>query len=365
VATTVRLPDPPEEYDRTYMERLVNHINLQFRALDPLGIQERLMLDSLTSEPPKIIDGLTVKADGTLWNPDGVNGEGPYMWWAGAWHFLGGGGGGGAGTVTSVGQTVPAFLSVAGSPIVNAGTLAITLSGLALPVTSGGTGDTTLTDHGVLIGQGTTAVAITSAGTSGYVLTSNGASADPTFEPPPGAGRHAIWITAGSMTPSAAAAAGCAALATIEAPTSGRPDIQTLNFDKDAVESAQFNIRMPKSWDEGTITFVPVFSYAGEDSNEYSVSWSLAAVSINDGEPLNIAFGTAVTSDKVVDQSNDQWHGPESAEMTVNYANVLVEGVVRFKVSRVATDATNDTLNVDARLHGLTIYITTDAVNDA
>jgi hypothetical protein len=51
--------------------------------------------------------------------------------------------------------------------------------------------------------------------------------------------------------------------------------------------------------------------------------------------------------------------------MTVNYANVLVEGVVRFKVSRVATDATNDTLNVDARLHGLTIYITTDAVNDA
>lgn len=52
------------------------------------------------------------------------------------------------------------------------------------PVTvpDGGTGDTTLTNHGVLIGQGTSAVAVTTAGTSGQVLTSNGASADPSFQ---------------------------------------------------------------------------------------------------------------------------------------------------------------------------------------
>ena len=51
----------------------------------------------------------------------------------------------GTGTVTSVAATVPAFLSVAGSPITTTGTLAISLSGTALPVANGGTGVTTST----------------------------------------------------------------------------------------------------------------------------------------------------------------------------------------------------------------------------
>ena len=52
---------------------------------------------------------------------------------------------GSAGTVTSVAATVPAFLSVAGSPITTSGTLALTYSGTALPVANGGTGVTTST----------------------------------------------------------------------------------------------------------------------------------------------------------------------------------------------------------------------------
>jgi len=46
-------------------------------------------------------------------------------------------------TVTSVAATVPAFLSIAGSPITTSGTLAITYSGTALPIANGGTGTTT------------------------------------------------------------------------------------------------------------------------------------------------------------------------------------------------------------------------------
>lgn len=46
------------------------------------------------------------------------------------------------GTVTSVAMSVPAFLSIAGSPITSSGTLAVTLSGTALPVANGGTGST-------------------------------------------------------------------------------------------------------------------------------------------------------------------------------------------------------------------------------
>ena len=48
------------------------------------------------------------------------------------------------GTVTSVAMTVPSFLSITGSPITSSGTLAVTLSGIALPVANGGTGLTAL-----------------------------------------------------------------------------------------------------------------------------------------------------------------------------------------------------------------------------
>lgn len=85
----------------------------------------------------------------------------------------------------TVGTTSLTFSQVGG--VYAAGT-GITLSGstfsLTAPVTVplGGTGLTTITAHGVLVGEGTSAVAATSAGTTGQVLTSNGASADPTFQ---------------------------------------------------------------------------------------------------------------------------------------------------------------------------------------
>lgn len=58
------------------------------------------------------------------------------------------------------------------------------LTGLttALTVPQGGTGAATFTAHGVLLGNGAGALAVTAAGTAGQVLTSNGAGADPTFQ---------------------------------------------------------------------------------------------------------------------------------------------------------------------------------------
>jgi hypothetical protein len=148
---------------------------------------------------------------------------------------------GGSGTVTSVAASVPAFLSVAGSPVTTTGTLAISYSGTALPVANGGTGITafgtgvatalgvnvgsagafvvqggalgtpssgtltnatgltvagggtgvaTLTAYAPIFGgtTGTGAVQSGSVGTSGHVLTSNGAGALPTFQAPTGGG---------------------------------------------------------------------------------------------------------------------------------------------------------------------------------
>lgn len=94
----------------------------------------------------------------------------------------------GSGSVTSVSMTVPAFLSISGSPITNSGTLAVTLSGTALPILNGGTGQTTASDAfnalspitstgDLIIGTGTNTAGRLGIGTSGYVLTSNGSTA--------------------------------------------------------------------------------------------------------------------------------------------------------------------------------------------
>jgi hypothetical protein len=70
-----------------------------------------------------------------------------------------------AGTVTSVAATVPAFLSVTGSPITTSGTLAISYSGTALPIANGGTGETS---------RQTAMNAFAGAVTSGQYLRGNG-----------------------------------------------------------------------------------------------------------------------------------------------------------------------------------------------
>jgi hypothetical protein len=63
------------------------------------------------------------------------------------------------GTVTSVAASVPSFLSIAGSPITTSGTLAISLSGTALPTTSGGTGLTSFTSGGVVYASSSSVLA--------------------------------------------------------------------------------------------------------------------------------------------------------------------------------------------------------------
>lgn len=78
-------------------------------------------------------------------------------------------GGGGSGTVTSVDVSVPPFLASAGGPITADGTIAITLSGTALPIASGGTGQTTLNAaiNGLLPSQ---------TGNSGKFLSTDGSA---------------------------------------------------------------------------------------------------------------------------------------------------------------------------------------------
>lgn len=81
-----------------------------------------------------------------------------------------------------------------------------------LAVANGGTGAATLTAHDVIIGNGTGAVTLISPSTAGLVLTSNGTSADPTFQ--------AVSVTpslnGGSAAPQAVTAAGGVVLSSLK-----------------------------------------------------------------------------------------------------------------------------------------------------
>lgn len=90
-----------------------------------------------------------------------------------------------AGTIT--GTTLAS--NVITSSLTAVGTI-VTGTWTATPITPsyGGTGLNTLTAHGVLIGAGTSNVSVTGTGNAGEVLTSNGASSDPTFQASAGGG---------------------------------------------------------------------------------------------------------------------------------------------------------------------------------
>lgn len=83
--------------------------------------------------------------------------------------------GGASNAITSVAPS-----STSGVPLISQGSSSDPVFGTAV-VAGGGTGATTLTNHGVLLGQGTSAVVATAAGSAGQVLQSGGASADPAY----------------------------------------------------------------------------------------------------------------------------------------------------------------------------------------
>lgn len=172
-------------------------------------------------------------------------------------------------------------------------------------------------------------------------------------------GKHAVPVSAGAMKPSTTN--GCAQIATVEI-SAGQPDVTSLDFDPSTQEYAQFSIPMPKSWNEGTLTFKPIWSHSATATN-FGVVWSLQAVAVSNDDAIGVSFGTAQTSTDTGGTTDDLYVGPESSAITVG-GSPAAEDIVFFRISRVVADG-GDTLAVDARLHGIVLYVTTDAENDA
>lgn len=173
------------------------------------------------------------------------------------------------------------------------------------------------------------------------------------------AGRMMIPIMAGSMQPSASGGSGV--LSNI-ATSANQPDVQTLNFHQSTQQHCQFAIPFPKRWNKGTITARFRWSHAATTTN-FGVVWGIQAVAVGDNEAINQAYGTAVEVTDTGGTTNRLYVSSETSALTV--ANTPTDGdTIFFRVYRKAADGA-DTLAIVARLHGVDLFVTTDAENDA
>jgi len=172
-------------------------------------------------------------------------------------------------------------------------------------------------------------------------------------------GKHSIPISAGALRPSTSG--GCASLSSV-AIAAGQPDIITLDFDATAEEYALIQIAMPKSWNEGTITAKFYWSHADTTTN-FGVAWGIQAVARGDADSMASNFGTAQVVTDTGGTTDTLYVSAETAAVTIA-GSPAAEDLVFFRVFRQVSNGA-DNMAIDARLHGIALFVTTDASNDA
>jgi len=143
--------------------------------------------------------------------------------------------------------------------------------------------------------------------------------------------------------------------------TATRPEMKLLDFDPSTIEYAQFSIAMPKSWDEGTITFQAFWSPSNTNTDNALIG--LQGVSVANDATSDVVFGTAIdVTDAGGGAVEDVMVSPVSGAVTI--ASAAADTYTYFQIRRNATSG-SDTFTGDVRLLGIKIFYTTNAANDA
>lgn len=138
-------------------------------------------------------------------------------------------------------------------------------------------------------------------------------------------------------------------------------NFKVLDFDASADEHAHFNIQMPKSWDEWTITFKVEWMSSATDTD--GVAWGLQAVAVGDNEPTDASWGTpVVVTDDAQSNASELYVTSESTAVTVGGTPAAGKKTF-FRVFRDVSDP-NDDMTEDARLIGVTIFYYINASTD-
>ena len=171
------------------------------------------------------------------------------------------------------------------------------------------------------------------------------------------AGKETIWIPAAAMYAPTTNAADSALVET----TATRPDLNVFDFDASTQQYTQFTIAMPKSWNEGTLTYQVYWSPS--TTNTGNAIFGLQGVACADGDTIDVAFGTAIeVTDAGIGTVEDQQITAESSAMTVAGSPAAGEQSY-FQLFRKAADG-GDTFTGECRVLGVKLFFTTDAAND-
>jgi hypothetical protein len=169
-------------------------------------------------------------------------------------------------------------------------------------------------------------------------------------------GKQTIWIPAGAMVPQASAVGAATGVMSSGGQLNTFP---CLDFDQTTRELAGFSVAMPKSWDEGTLSFQPYWTASG-GSVAQTVRWGLQGKPLSNDDSLDAASAGSATSDDALIATGDLHIGPESSAFSLTGA---AEGdLVYFQIYR---DVDNDNLAADARLLGIKLFLTLNANTDA
>jgi hypothetical protein len=164
-----------------------------------------------------------------------------------------------------------------------------------------------------------------------------------------------VPVLAGGMQP---ATTNGAALGVIET-TTNKVLYKTLDFDQTTQEFAGFGVPFPKSYNNGTVTFQPIWTFA---SGTGGVVWALQGLACSDGDATDTAYGTEQTSTDTAQTAGMAHVGPTSSAITIA-GTPATSDFVFFRVKRVPADG-GDTLTGDARLIGIRLFFTQNAADD-
>jgi hypothetical protein len=171
------------------------------------------------------------------------------------------------------------------------------------------------------------------------------------------AGKETIWIPAAAMYAATTNGADGEQVET----TATRPDMKVFDFDASTKQYTQFTIAMPKSWNEGTLTY-QVY-WAPSTTNGGDCIFGLQGVACADGDTIDVAYGTAIeVTDAGIGTVEDQQITSESGAMTVAGSPAAGEQSY-FQLYRDAADG-SDSFTGEARVLGIKLFYTTDAAND-
>jgi hypothetical protein len=144
--------------------------------------------------------------------------------------------------------------------------------------------------------------------------------------------------------------------------TATRPDLKVFDFDASTKQYTQFSVAMPKSWNEGTLTYQVYWSPS--TTNTGNAIFGLQGVACADNDTIDVAYGTAINvTDAGIGTVEDQQISSESSAMTVAGSPAAGE-LSYFQFFRDAADG-SDTFTGECRVLGIKLFFTTDAANDA